>query len=93
MNIRGVQGYLSRGQTWKGWGLYLRKYEGGKVYRPEITIDWVETNEFEASEPIHMDTIENHDSIDQQSKEHGMGLAYKGEIEYLRGEISKLLAR
>lgn len=94
MNFKGTYAYLNKSIFRRGWEIYLRKYENGKIYRPlPDTLQWVETNEYEASQPIPVDKLENHEGLDSESKLAGENLALKEEIRFLRDELSKALAR
>lgn len=78
-----------------GWEMFLRKYEGTKIFRPDIqSIKWIETNEQTMErEFIHIHEINNSNDFHQESSIRGENAALKNEIEHLRKELSQALSK
>jgi hypothetical protein len=95
MRLTGIYGYLNHSIQRLGWEIHLRKYErDGKVYKAKVHIEWIESSEYESTgEPLMIDHVENFHPVDQESKLSGKSEAQKDEILFLRGELSKAMAR
>lgn len=94
MRLTGIYGYLNHSVQRMGWEIHLRKYENGKVFKAKVSIEWIESNEYEyGGQPLLIDKVENYSPMDQESKLAGKVESQKEEITFLRDELSKALAR
>lgn len=78
-----------------GWEIQLVRYEGLKVFRADPTsIQWIEVSEHTTlPNAINVREIEDLESVNRDSKLAGENEALKNEVNYLRGEITKLLEK
>lgn len=91
----GINGHISYHPEYGGIAIYLRKYDGLKLYRPvEGSIQWEECSEGSVSYPIAIASdFYDGRSEGEKGNLYGENQALKAEVKFLREQIAKLVDR